>query len=76
MYVIKFKFGNNVSGVLPEEYEDEEDAKFHCDQENKQYNNINHYVLNLDDKTCADCCYHINDTVCEDCTDFSKFVVC
>ena len=44
LYVIKFKYGSNVSGVLPEKFTDKESAQDQCDYENKMYNNVNHWI--------------------------------
>lgn len=43
-YIIKFEYGKTSSGVLPEGYANIEDAREQCKLENKQYNNIYHFV--------------------------------
>lgn len=43
-YIIEFKYGERVSGILPEEYDTEIEAQDACDYENKQYNNVHHFV--------------------------------
>ncbi len=44
VYVIKFEYGRTVSGVLPEEYDTIDEAQEQCELENKQYNNVHHFV--------------------------------
>ena len=43
-YIIKFEYGRTSSGILPGEYANIENAQKQCKLENKQYNNIYHFV--------------------------------
>ena len=49
LYVIKFEYGSNVSGVLPGKFTDKDRAQDQCDYENRVYNNINHWVEEIRD---------------------------
>ena len=49
-----------------------EDKAFFGYNEFTKYEDAEHA---FNGKTCATCCYHINDTPCEQCVDFSKYEV-
>lgn len=51
LYVIKFEYGQNVSGILPGGFTDKDRAQDQCDYENMIYNNVNHWVEFVED-TC------------------------
>jgi len=43
-YIIKFKYGLNVHGVLPGKFTNKDIAQDQCDHENKMHNNVDHWV--------------------------------